>query len=384
MDKRHKFTPALQGRMHYSSRHISFVPLQSWVKAASRCGFAIYPILKEIGLSINVSSPSGITITVDQSKLLVVACTERSQGEHFPFVFGECFSIDAVPEIDNFFATSYTLREGIRVFEWIRQLVSPTLGVSLFEAGEIAQLRIQMDRIATRSRATVYFTEAVITWILGYTRSLLGGQYANRLLFRHPAPPYWKKYESFFGIEVQFGQSHDAIELPRALLNCKLNGAVPELHKQAESRLKRKIAQIPSRISTAGQLERLFSFNPSLFSQGVEAAADLMGMTVRTLQRRLRAEDKRFGGVQASSRYRLAQSMLRETSLDLEGISEKLGFSDRRTFTRAFTAWSGQSPSAYRRGSVDPTGLGSREASTYFPLLTARNLRQTEHWCGFD
>ena len=91
MDKRHKLAPALQTRMNYSSRHISFVPLQSWVKAASRCRFAIYPVLKEIGLSINVSSPSGITITVDQSKRLVVACTDRSQGEHFPFVFGECF-----------------------------------------------------------------------------------------------------------------------------------------------------------------------------------------------------------------------------------------------------------------------------------------------------
>jgi AraC-like DNA-binding protein len=355
MDERQKVPPAPSKRANHSSRHISFVPLQSWVKAAVRCGFPIYPVLKEIGLSINESSPSGITISVDQSKVLVVACSERSRGEHFPFVFGECFSIDAVPEVDNFFSTSSTLREGIRVFDWIRQLVSPTLGVILYESGGIAQLRILMDRLATRSPATVYFTEAVITWILRETRSVLGGQYATKLLFRHPAPPYWKKYQVFFGIEVKFGQPHDAIELPRELLNRKLNGALPELHKQAESRLKRKVAQLPSRTSTAGQLERLFSFHQSLFSQGMEAAADLLGMTVRTLQRRLQAEDQNFGDLQARSRYRLAQSMLRETSLNLEAISEKLGFSDRRTFTRAFEKWSGQSPSEYRRACIGPS-----------------------------
>ena len=336
-------------RSSYSSRYISFVPLQSWVKAAARCGFAIYPVLKEVGLSISDCSPSGITLTVEQSKRLVVACTERSRGEHFPFVFGECFSFDALPEVENFISTSSTLREGIKVFDWIRQLVSPTLGVALFESGEVAQLRVQMDRLATRSPATIYFTEAVVTWMLRDTSSLLGGQHAKKILFRHPAPPYRKKYEAFFGIDVKFGQPHDAIELPRELLNRKLNGAFPELHKQAESRLKRKVAQLPSHASVAGQLERIFSASPSLFSQGIDATAELLRMPVRTLQRRLKAEDESFADLQAQSRYRLAQSMLRETSLAIEAISDRLGFSDRRTFTRAFTKWSGQPPSGYRR-----------------------------------
>lgn len=353
MDKQQKLTTKPK-RVSYSSRYIAFVPLQSWVKAAARCGFAIYPVLKDIGVSISQGSPSGITLTVDQSKRLVVACTERSRSEHFPFVFGECFAIDALPEVENFIATSSTLREGIRVFDWIRQLVSPTLGVDLFESSEVAQLRIQMDRLPTRSPASVYFTEAVITWILRDTNSLLGGQHAKRILFRHPAPAYRQKYEEFFGVEVRFGQSHDAIELPREVLSRKLHGAFPELHKQAESRLKRKVAQLPSRASVAGQIERMFSVAPSLFSQGMAATAALLGLPVRTLQRRLQAEDQNFVDLQAHARYRLSQALLGESSVDLETISEKLGFSDRRTFTRAFTKWSGQSPSAYRRNNVLP------------------------------
>jgi AraC-like DNA-binding protein len=309
-------------------------------------------------VSVSEGSRNGITLTMDQSKRLMVACTERSSSEHFPFVFGECFAIDAVPEIENFIATSSTLREGIKGFDWIRQLVSPSLGVTLFESGDIAQLRIQMDRIATRSAATVYYTEAVITWVLKDMRMLLGRQHAKQLLFRHPAPSYHRLYEDFFKIDIKFSQPCDAIEIPRELLSRKLHGAFPDLHKQAESRLRRKIAQMPYGASVAGQVERSFSSTQSLFSQGIEGVADVLRLPVRTLQRRLQTEDQSFASLLARSRYRLACSLLQETSLDLEAVSERLGFSERRAFTRAFTKWSGQSPSDYRSQAADNARAG--------------------------
>lgn len=351
MEDRKRVNRTPSGQAPRSSQDISFVPLQSWCKAATRCGFAIQPVLEEVGISIVENSQHGVTLTVDQSKRLVVACTERSRHGHFPFVFGECFLIDAVPEVTNFLATAPTLRDAIRVFDWIRQLMSPTLGVGLFEKGDTAQLRIRMDRLATRSPATVYFTEAVITWILRDTSSLLGGQFAKRVLFRHPAPHYRKVYAGYFAVEVRFEQAHDAIELPRRLLDRALHGAIPELHRQAESRLMRKVAHLPSRTSVAGQVERLVSHSPALLSQGIGAVADSLGMPVRLLQRRLQSESQHYGEVLARSRYRLAQSMLRETSLQVEAIGERLGFSDRRTFTRAFVKWAGRSPSAFRRDS---------------------------------
>lgn len=41
--------------------------------------------------------------------------------------------------------------------------------------------------------------------------------------------------------------------------------------------------------------------------------------------------------------------MLRDSALDIDSIGMKLGFSERRSFTRAFRAWQGGAPSAYRR-----------------------------------
>ena len=332
-----------------SWQYVSFVPLPSWAKAAARCGFAIHPVLRELGITVSQESPSGVTVTVEQSNRLMVACTERARGHHFPFVFGEFLEVSAVPELATFLATAPTLRDGLRVYEWIRQLMSPSLGVTLYEEGDIAQLRIQIDRLATRSQATIYATEAVITWVLRETRTLLGIQHAKRLLFRHPAPANYRLYGQFFGTEAKFGQAHDAIELPRELINRKLNGSIPDLHQQSESRLKRIVGRLPTPASIGGQLESMYTNSRLSFCDGFAEVAASIGLPVRALQRRLQAENQSFAELQARARYRIARSLLQETSLGLEEISERLGFSDRRAFTRAFTKWSGQSPTAYRR-----------------------------------
>ena len=66
------------------------------------------------------------------------------------------------------------------------------------------------------------------------------------------------------------------------------------------------------------------------------------------MQRRLQDEDQRYAELQDRARFKLAARWLEDGRQDIETISERLGFSDRRSFTRAFTRWSGTSPSAFR------------------------------------
>lgn len=327
---------------------VSFVPLPSWIKAAARCGFSINPVLADVGVELANCAPNQVTITLDQSRRLIEACVQRAERAHFPFIFGETFSFDAVPEIETFITTGSSLRETLRVFDWVRELMSQALRVTLHEAGDYAQLRIHMGRNSGSPGPTMYFTEAWLASVFKLTDTLLGPGQVEKVMVRHPQPPHADAYLRYFVCEVQFDQSFDSIVFRRELLDRPLHGAFPELHRQAEARIAQRMSQLALRSGIAGQLERLFLDKPGFLSQGIEESAAVLGLHVRSLQRRLREEEQNFAELQARFRYRFACLLLRETRLDLEVISERLGFSERRAFTRAFRRWSGKSPSAWR------------------------------------
>jgi AraC-like DNA-binding protein len=96
-------------------------------------------------------------------------------------------------------------------------------------------------------------------------------------------------------------------------------------------------------------LEAVFEDDPQLLGHGIDTVASRVRLHPRTLQRRLRAERETYAGVVDRVRYRLALRALQHAQTDLETLSEQLGFSDRRSFTRAFTRWSGVSPSSFRQ-----------------------------------
>ncbi|MGR3662380.1 MAG: AraC family transcriptional regulator ligand-binding domain-containing protein [Paracoccaceae bacterium] len=87
----------------------------------------------------------------------------------------------------------------------------------------------------------------------------------------------------------------------------------------------------------------------------VEGTAQMAGLGVQTLQRRLRCEGVTYRGLVQAARQGKACALLRETSLNVTEIAFGLGYSDHANFTRAFGRWMGCSPSEYRKATVAVT-----------------------------
>jgi AraC-like DNA-binding protein len=77
------------------------------------------------------------------------------------------------------------------------------------------------------------------------------------------------------------------------------------------------------------------------------AVARRLGLSVATLRRRLAEGGDSFRAIQQDVLNARAQARIREGVL-LAEVSEELGFSDLRAFTRAFRRWNGRTPSAFR------------------------------------
>lgn len=80
----------------------------------------------------------------------------------------------------------------------------------------------------------------------------------------------------------------------------------------------------------------------------LETAADHLGISSRTLQRRLNRRGISFWALVEQSRFEIAAALLCDTNLKIQEIAARLGYSSPNGFSRAFARWAGCSPSAFR------------------------------------
>lgn len=81
----------------------------------------------------------------------------------------------------------------------------------------------------------------------------------------------------------------------------------------------------------------------------IDWVAAKLGLTRRTLQRRLSAHGTTFAALVESLLRNSAQDLLANTAEPVTAVALKLGYADMAHFTRAFRRWTGMAPSAYRR-----------------------------------
>ena len=81
----------------------------------------------------------------------------------------------------------------------------------------------------------------------------------------------------------------------------------------------------------------------------LEAVSATLALTPQTLRRRLRDEGHGFQEIKDELRRDAAIALLAQPELTLLDIAMRVGFSDASTFHRAFKAWTGLAPGAYRQ-----------------------------------
>src|SRR5207245_1934660 len=80
----------------------------------------------------------------------------------------------------------------------------------------------------------------------------------------------------------------------------------------------------------------------------VSKVAKSLGMSVRTLQRRLGELGTTYQDVLDNVRHRSARRLLRRTDLSMEEVAFLLGFEEVNSLMRAFQIWEGTTPSRWR------------------------------------
>ncbi len=148
----------------------------------------------------------------------------------------------------------------------------------------------------------------------------------------------------FRNANTRFGFKTTAIGFPLNLLNAPLQSGIAACPKP-----EKELDDIAQSSDFGNSLRRVLKNHLQHHDLSLEAAAEITGLTRRTLQRRLKQSDLTYHNLIDQLRYDSALPLLRDRQQNLLEIALELGYSDAAHFSRAFRRWAGMTPSCYRK-----------------------------------
>ncbi len=170
----------------------------------------------------------------------------------------------------------------------------------------------------------------------------------HRVGFMHSSPDYAAKYKKSLGSHIEFNQPELFVELSIELLSHPINNSNPTLIRLLDQQADALLKALPNRgefevAIRKSLVECLQNGTPSL-----DALSIALGISSRTLHRRLESRGLNFSLLLQKTRYELAVQYLREKRLSVVDIGFLLGYSEQSAFARAFKQWTGRTPRQFK------------------------------------
>lgn len=167
--------------------------------------------------------------------------------------------------------------------------------------------------------------------------------------FPYPAPPHANAYAFMFPGSVEFDAAHAEMRFDAQYLQLPLCRDESALRAMLQRALPLTVLQYRRDRLLVQQLRKIVLANPE-DAQNAERLAAHLNVSSRTLHRQLAEEGVTLQQVKDAVRRERATDLLYRTDKPVKQIAAACGFRNEKSFSRAFRAWTGQPPEAFRAG----------------------------------
>ncbi len=203
--------------------------------------------------------------------------------------------------------------------------------------------------------------ECTTSVLVGRARLATGDHWKPlEMQFSYAAPPHVAKYARYFPCRARFDCAATQIVLRATDLELPLCTPDPQLGDLMRTYAEQQLAQLPD---AGGVLADVVRATAELLVDGppqLDAVAGRLGMSTRTLQRRLRMQHMTFQGLVDGTRRALALAHLAGRRTSSKEIAFLVGFTSSAAFHRAFKRWTGRTPGQWR---IDPRAAAADASS---------------------
>jgi AraC-like DNA-binding protein len=296
-------------------------------------------VLEQVGLCESQLHDPALRIPNRQAQAFWERAAEASGDPAFGLHVAEGIS----PAMLNLFtylaSTSATPREACQRSSRYLRLINDALEINLRVDGSRSICTNELQGFPV----TPSVAEYAIALMVRSAPIVMGGPGPIEAWFAHEEPDYVSEYHRVLGVPVRFGAPVTALVGESAHLDEPLPKADSALCRMLERHATELLARIPPNHGFAHAVRQRIAQELGSGNPGAEAVAEALGVSVRTLRRRLNDEGTSHQQLLDEVRSGLAQRMLGERGLSVNEVAFLLGFSDASAFHKALRRWTGRS-----------------------------------------
>jgi AraC-like DNA-binding protein len=312
-----------------------------------KAGVKLEPLLSRVGLTIDQIDDPEHRISVGNQIAFLEAAAEALSDNFLGLNLAEEFDCRDVGLLYYVMASSDTLGNALKRASRYSRITNEAIVLDYREARE-PTLRLTYSGIPRH--ADQQQIEFYVVAMVRISRALSGRQLLPRRVSMIHVRSKGSRFARFLGKDIEFGGNADEIVFPVGSAEWALFDADPRLNKIL---LKTCEESLSARNSKRGSFRTTVENTIAPLLPHGQAHADVvakkLGMSKRTLARRLAEEDLSFTDVLQQLKERLAIRYLKADGMPISEIAWLLGFQQVSSFSHACRHWTGKSPREFRR-----------------------------------
>ncbi|MEN9905001.1 MAG: hypothetical protein RLZZ555_1566 [Pseudomonadota bacterium] len=247
-----------------------------------------------------------------------------------------------------------TLRLALK--RWCRHhgLLTDDIGLRLSEQDDVATITLDDPRapLPTREFCHVSVLRNIHGLACWYTDSRIPLLEAR---FSFAAPPHRESYPVLFPAPLQFSATQTSIRFDARYLDLPLRRDESAMDQLLQDALPLLVQPYRRDRLLLERVRQLLRSRPQE-AHNAEGLAGLLHVSPRTLHRQLQELGSSLQALKDSVRRERAIELLLRTQKPNKQLAQATGFSNEKSFIRAFRGWTGQTPAEYRQRHREPAG----------------------------
>jgi AraC-like DNA-binding protein len=332
-------------RIHAASELLALVDL------LTGGGIPAALVLQGTGLGEKELSSPDTLISINQMLMAIRNVFTLSDDPHVGLRLGLNMQITMYGIYGFALLSSATCRSACHFAEKYHALTVPMGKQTFQETSKYGIWSTEPDvNRATDPKLYIFKVEHVLGTIISFARDIADPEFrpaAIRLTYPKPADP--TVYERVFNCPIQYDQPVNEMLVDVAWLERTPRRAHEMTFSMVRQLCDEMVDRITSSAGIAGRLRQLFVQSAGRFP-AIDLACEQLGISARTLRRKLTSEGTSYQSLLDETRLGLAKKYLRETELTMDEIASRLDYSDASNFRHAFRRWTDMTPMEYRAG----------------------------------